>query len=128
MVRLLHQRGMSHPRLSTAGVCVNASPAPEERLDDPPPWLESLDGIWLMDLVGITCRFPLPRPDRVQNLGRLYVRLAHDPIVSRTDRLRFLSVYLEWGLRGRAGWKVWWREIDAASRKPAARSAACAGG
>jgi hypothetical protein len=128
MVRLLHQRGLSHPRLSIAGLAVSDVPTPEGRLNDPPPWLERLDGIWLMDLVGITNRLPVPRAERVQNLAVLYTSLTHDPIVSRTDRLRFLGVYLEWALRGRTGWKAWWREIDAASRKMVARRAADAQG
>jgi hypothetical protein len=128
LVRLLHQRGLSQPRLSTAGIAVSDTPAPEERLSDPPPWLESLDGIWLMDLVGITCRFPLPRSERVRNLARLFASLADEPTVSRTDRLRFLGIYLEWGVGGRAGWKTWWREIDTAARKLVARSTVCAEG
>jgi len=29
--------------------------------------------------------------------------------------LRFLRVYLRWGLRGRSGWKRWWRQIAEAT-------------
>jgi hypothetical protein len=116
VVRWLHQRGVSHPRLSAAGVVVSDGPTPQERLEDPPPWLSSVDGIWLADLVGIAHRFPLPRRDRLRNLANLYVSIARHSLVSRTDRLRFLGVYLQWGLRGRAGWKTWWRAIEAAAR------------
>jgi hypothetical protein len=31
--------------------------------------------------------------------------------------VRFLRVYLRWGLRGRIGWKRWWRQIEEATAR-----------
>jgi hypothetical protein len=32
-------------------------------------------------------------------------------------------MYLEWGLRGREGWKRWWHEIEQATLAKVARNA-----
>ena len=118
LLRLMHQRGVSHPAPERGGHSRERAIRRQRlRLDDPPPWLPALDGIWLTGLVGIACRFPLPRSERVQNLAVLYDSIEQDPAVSRSDLLRFLAVYLEWGLRGRAAWKTWWREVAAAVSK-----------
>ena len=57
----------------------------------------------------------LPHARRVQNLTRLNASFVHGGALTRTDRLRFLRVYLEWGLHGRTGWKSWWREVEQAT-------------
>jgi hypothetical protein len=31
-------------------------------------------------------------------------------------------VYLQWGLRGEAGWKIWWRQIERETRAKVARN------
>jgi hypothetical protein len=58
----------------------------------------------------------------VQNLARLHASFHRLPGVSRTDKLRFLRVYLAWGLRGRLGWKRWWAQVEAATRAKVARN------
>ena len=78
---------------------------------------------WLIDLVGVERRGKLRRSRRVQNLTRLHASFHRHPAVTRTDKLRFLRAYLEWGLRGRDGWKRWWREIEQATRAKVARNA-----
>src|SRR5207249_521385 len=45
LLRLLHQRGVSHGRLSASGILVGDAPTPGQRLEDPEPWLAALDGI-----------------------------------------------------------------------------------
>jgi hypothetical protein len=44
-------------------------------------------------------------------------------MLTRTDRLRFLRTYLQFHLVGRAGWKRWWRAVDAATRIKVERNA-----
>jgi hypothetical protein len=58
----------------------------------------------------------LPYSRRVQNLGRLNANFVQQTLLSRTDKLRFLRVYLQWGLKGRKGWKKWWKNIEQATR------------
>jgi len=79
--------------------------------------LVAQDMVWLIDLVGIApCRW-LSHARRVQNLARLNASFARSPHLTRSDKLRFLRVYMEWGINGRLGWKEWWREIDKATQK-----------
>jgi hypothetical protein len=59
----------------------------------------------------------------VQNLARLHASFLAMPLVTRTDKLRFLRMYLNWALVGRSNWKGWWNEIAAATRAKAARNA-----
>ena len=65
----------------------------------------------------------LPRSRRVQNLARLHASFCRTPSVTRTDKLRFLRIYLRWGLFGRGDWKNWWHEVEAATRLKIARNA-----
>ncbi len=64
----------------------------------------------------------LPRGRRVQNLARLHASFHRHPGVTRTDRLRFLRVYLLWGLRGRGDWKTWWRAVEQVTQAKIARN------
>jgi tRNA A-37 threonylcarbamoyl transferase component Bud32 len=84
--------------------------------------LVAQDAVWLIDLVGIAPCRRLSHARRVQNLARLSASFARSPSLSRSDKLRFLRVYMEWGIRGRLGWKEWWREIDEATRKKIKRN------
>jgi tRNA A-37 threonylcarbamoyl transferase component Bud32 len=73
---------------------------------------------WLIDLVGMRVRGKLSRARRVQNLARLHASFHHRADLTPTDKLRFLRTYLDWGLRGKQGWKRWWIAIaDATERK-----------
>jgi tRNA A-37 threonylcarbamoyl transferase component Bud32 len=78
--------------------------------------------VWFIDLVGVTRHGKLRRSRRVQNLARLHASFCNHPGLTRSDKLRFLRVYLRWGLRGRTGWKRWWREIAEATREKVQRN------
>jgi tRNA A-37 threonylcarbamoyl transferase component Bud32 len=94
----LHRRQVSHRDLKAANVLVNS------------------EAVWLIDLVGMAPYRKLSRRRRVQNLARLHASFHRCPHLSRTDKLRFLRIYLQWGLLGREGWKGWWREVSTATQ------------
>lgn len=109
LVRELHRRRLAHRDLKAANVLVQEVGA-DLRL-------------WLIDLVGVGRFRHLPRRRRVQNLARLHASFVQSPVLTRTDRLRFLRAYLECGLFGRERWKGWWREVERATRAKVARNA-----
>ncbi|HEV3257683.1 MAG TPA: lipopolysaccharide kinase InaA family protein [Gemmataceae bacterium] len=80
-------------------------------------------GCWLIDLVGVRRHRRLGRRRRVQNVARLNASFYRNAAVTRTDRLRFLRVYLQWGWSGTSGWKRWWQDIERATRAKAAHNA-----
>ena len=94
----LHRRQVSHRDLKAGNVLVNH------------------EGVWLIDLVGMAPYRHLSRRRRVQNLARLHASFHRSSSLSRTDKLRFLRIYLQWGLLGREGWKRWWREVSTATQ------------
>jgi tRNA A-37 threonylcarbamoyl transferase component Bud32 len=109
----LHQRRLSHRDLKAANVLVSG--------------VSTLSSgghvsLQLIDLVGVRRLRKLRRERRVQNLARLNVSFHHHPGLTRSDRLRFLRVYLRWGLRGRSGWKRWWRQIAEATANKVSRN------
>ncbi|HEY7428394.1 MAG TPA: lipopolysaccharide kinase InaA family protein [Gemmataceae bacterium] len=106
LIATLHQRLLSHRDLKAANLLVSG--------------VSSLASggevhICFIDLVGVRRTLKLRRPRRVQNLARLNASFVNHPGLTRSDRLRFLRVYLRWGLRGRMGWKRWWRQIEEAT-------------
>lgn len=104
LVRELHRRRLAHRDLKAANVLL---------VDGQP---------WLIDLVGVSRCRKLRRSRKVQNLARLNASFHASPALSRTDRLRFLRIYLQWGLRGRETWKRWWRAVARATATKAARN------
>jgi tRNA A-37 threonylcarbamoyl transferase component Bud32 len=104
LVRELHRRHLSHRDLKAANVLVAG------------------EQVWLIDLVGVSRPRHLTRARRVQNLARLNASFHDEPALTRTDKLRFLRVYLQWGLLGNGGWKKWWREIAQATADKVARN------
>jgi tRNA A-37 threonylcarbamoyl transferase component Bud32 len=116
LVRELHHRHLSHRDLKAANVLVQRSM--RRMLDE----TGGFGPIWLIDLVGVRRHRRLRRSRRVQNLARLHASFLHDPGVTRTDKLRFLRTYLQWGLRGQAGWKRWWRDAERATAAKVARN------
>lgn len=110
LVRELHQRRLSHRDLKAANILLARSEAAEP-------------ACWLIDLVGVTRHRRLPTARRVQNLARLHASVARHPALTRTDKLRFLRVYLRWGLAGRDRWKHWWHAVEQATRAKVARNA-----
>jgi tRNA A-37 threonylcarbamoyl transferase component Bud32 len=129
LVRALHQRRLSHRDLKAANilVCVEGSSAATKEKPGAAA-VEALaraggfPGLWLIDLVGVKNLRKLSRARRVKNLARLNASFCQTTRLSQTDRLRFLRVYLQWGVSGRATWKRWWQAIAAATRRKVARN------
>ncbi len=106
LVRELHRRRLGHRDLKAANLLIDGA-----------------GHLQLIDLVGVTRYARLPRGRRVQNLMRLNASFHEGNRLTRTDRLRFLRVYLQWGLRGRAGWKRWWQQVEQATADKVAQNA-----
>ncbi len=102
LVRDLHRRRLSHRDLKAANLLV------QQRTDGSP-------ALWLIDLVGVRRHRSLSRRRRVRDLARLNASFSRGGALTRADRVRFLRVYLSWGLGGKPGWKGWWREVDEAT-------------
>jgi tRNA A-37 threonylcarbamoyl transferase component Bud32 len=106
LLALLHQRRLSHRDLKAVNVLVGG--------------VSTLSGegdvqLHFIDLVGVRRLRKLHRSRRVQNLARLNTSFLDHPSLTCSDRLRFLRIYLRWGLHGRSGWKRWWRQIASAT-------------
>jgi hypothetical protein len=112
LVRELHHRRLLHRDLKAANLLVTPGQSPA----NPAP-------ISLIDLVGVTRPIKVRRQQRVRNLARLHASFHQHPGLTRTDKLRFLRVYLQWGLFGRERWKCWWRRIDSATQAKVRRNA-----
>lgn len=132
LIRDLHRRHLAHRDLKASNILFREPPqvdlAAEPTRSDAavvPRDLgaDPLSPFWLIDLVGVSRHRKVGRERRVQNLARLNASFHQRPSVTRTDRLRFLRVYLQWGLRGKQGWKGWWREVEKATLEKAARNA-----
>jgi tRNA A-37 threonylcarbamoyl transferase component Bud32 len=116
LARELHDRGLSHRDFKASNVLVQTRGA------TPPPRtlhavFRPLPRLYLIDLEGVERRRAISRPRKVQNLARLHASFHDHPLLSRTDKLRFLRTYMRWGLNGRQGWKAWWRQIAQATRR-----------
>ena len=120
LVRELHRRHLSHRDLKAVNILVASESGSSPVAGH---WPLAAPSVWLIDLVGVHRHRRLPRARRVQNLARLHASFCRDPALTRTDKLRFLRTYLQWGLRGKEGWKQWWRDIEAATRAKVARNA-----
>jgi tRNA A-37 threonylcarbamoyl transferase component Bud32 len=110
LIRTLNERSLSHRDLKAANILLEGDPAAER------PTLS------LIDLVGASLSYPVPRRRRVQNLARLQVSLANVPGRTRTDALRFLRAYLPWVNTTRSSWKALWRDVDRACRSKEAQN------
>jgi hypothetical protein len=109
LIHDLHGRGIGHRDLKASNILVRSVRASGGR--QPPEELQ----VWLIDLVGMTRQRKLRRARKVQNLARLNASFLQNPRIRRSDRLRFLQIYLKCALKGRSGWKRWWQQIEAAS-------------
>jgi len=105
LVRSLHERQLSHRDLKAANILLTDGAA------------------WLIDLVGVSRHRKLPHARRLQNLSRLHAGFHDNRTLTRTDKLRFLRTYLQWGLFGRQDWKGWWRAMETATQSKVARNA-----
>ena len=110
LIRSLHDRSLSHRDLKSANILIRT-----DTIDDE-------DRLSLIDLVGVRLRHPLPARRRVQNLARLGISLEAVPGRTRTDALRFLRLYLPWGLSPLNDWKAFWRSIERAMRAKRSRN------
>ncbi len=110
LIRSLHDRSLSHRDLKASNILIKVGSGGE------------IDQLSLIDLVGVHLRHPLPRRRRIQNLARLCLSLSFVPERTRTDLLRFMRLYLPWGLSPLADWKGLWREIDRAVGAKRARN------
>jgi tRNA A-37 threonylcarbamoyl transferase component Bud32 len=108
VVRELHRRGLSHRDLKAPNLLTALDP--------------DVHQFWLIDLVGVRRRDRISRRRRAANLARLHTSFRDHPLVTRTEKLRFLRIYLNWGLRGKTGWKAWWRAIAEATQAKVARN------
>jgi tRNA A-37 threonylcarbamoyl transferase component Bud32 len=99
-IRLMHERGMSHRDLKAANILVTAD-----------------GGCQFLDLAGVQIHRRVNHRIRVRDLMRLNASFLKSTAVTRTTRLRFLRTYLIWGLRGREGWKSWWKEVERATQE-----------
>jgi tRNA A-37 threonylcarbamoyl transferase component Bud32 len=102
LVRSLHERSLSHRDLKASNILIQTNP------------IDGSDRLSLIDLVGVRLQHPLPWRRRIQNLARLCLSLSTVPQRTRTDALRFLRLYLPWGLSPLNDWKGIWRSIDKA--------------
>jgi tRNA A-37 threonylcarbamoyl transferase component Bud32 len=110
LVRSLHDRSLSHRDLKAANILINC-----QSTDGP-------DRLSVIDLVGVHLRHPIPWNRRVQNLARLCISLDAVPGRNRPDFLRFLRLYLPWGLSPLNDWKGFWRSIEAGVRSKRSRN------
>lgn len=132
LIRDLHRRHLCHRDLKATNVLFNKGDGHLFRCAKkmPIPFIgaqtlgpDSATPFWLIDLVGATRHRRAPKRRRLQNLARLNASFWHDHRLTRTDRLRFLRVYLQWGFFGKEGWKGWWRDVEKATRAKVARNA-----
>src|SRR4029077_1080403 len=111
LVLELHRRMLSHRDLKAANILMSPARCPLSRLhaQDTGAPVNALTP-WLIDLVGLSPYRRLRRARRVQNLARLHASFHQHKSLTRTDKLRFLRVYLQWGVLARGDWKRWWRD------------------
>lgn len=105
-LRRLHDSGFDHRDLKFPNLLVSNDPG-ELR-------------VWLLDLDGIRLWGELPAGRAAQNLARLCVSALAHQAASRSERLRFLKIYL--GKQFGSEWKDWWRLIARLSLQKLARN------
>lgn len=110
LVRMMHDRSLSHRDVKASNILVRREAAPGE------------PSLTLIDLVGVRLNHPLPMHRRIQNLARLSVSLDGAPGRTRSATLRFLRAYLPHRLNRKDEWKALWRAIDAATHVKRARN------
>jgi hypothetical protein len=124
LVRALHARHLSHRDLKAANILVQKAPdLGRDQNQVSLPGTQLFGPLWLIDLVGVQRHRRLPKQRRIQNLTRLHVSFLRWPLLTWTDRLRFLRIYLGWGLTGKQGWKEWWRAIARETQAKVERNA-----
>jgi len=110
LLRRLHRHRFYHQDLKGANILVQSSANLGQT------------SLVFIDLVGVVRGRRVSRRRRARDLARLHVSFHDDPRLSRTDKLRFLRIYLQWALRGKNGWKSWWRQIAQTTQAKVARN------
>lgn len=110
LLRTLHERRVTHRDLKASNVL--ASPT-----DDP-----ARPRLWLIDLDGVETWRAVPPSRRFQNLARFAVSFDKSPFLTRTDRLRFLRLYLGREFRSPGVWKSMWRSVRAEAERKIRRN------
>lgn len=100
LIRELHRRHLSQRDLKASNLLVQDRPGEENAFE-----------LSFVDLVGVRRYRVLPQRRRMQDLARLHVSFFHNSRLTRTDKLRFLRTYAQWGLFGKNDWKRWWHKI-----------------
>lgn len=118
-VREMHRRQVSHRDLKSPNIMLAESAcamSPPPAGATPSLFPVPMAGIWFLDLAGASLHARLGSRRRVQNLTRLNAGMHEQRVLTRTDRLRFLRSYLQWGLFGKHGWKKWWKAVARATQ------------
>ncbi len=112
MVRTMHDRAISHRDLKAPNVILEGAAT---HPDCATPVL--------IDLVGVRVGRAVPFRQRAKELARLNASFLNSRLVTRTDRLRFLRMYLGAGEElGMGGWRVWWAAIREATAAKIAKN------
>lgn len=106
LIRTMHDRQVSHRDLKAANILLQGTECEPV----------------LLDLVGVVMGRTVSFADRVRDLARLNASFRNATGLTCTDRLRFLRVYLNWGLHGHTDWKNWWNAVEQATRAKVARN------
>jgi tRNA A-37 threonylcarbamoyl transferase component Bud32 len=101
LLRTMHERRVTHRDLKASNVLASATADP------------AAPDLWLIDLDGVSTWKTPPEAARVQNLARINVSFVKSREITRTERLRFLRIYLGRRFADRAVWKDLWRKIAA---------------
>lgn len=104
----LHRLGLAHRDMKAANFLVQQNADTNNK-----------PKLFFIDLVGMTRPRHLRQATMMQNLARLWVSFQSCPWLKRTDRLRFLLIYLETyrNRKKRSPWKTWWKGIAALSQQ-----------
>ena len=112
LLRTLHHHGASHRDLKANNILLQGAARD----------LETAVPV-LIDLVGVRTGKPLGEGRRARELARLNASFLRSPLLSYTDRLRFLQRYLLASLGMPGDWKPWWKAIRSATEAKMARNA-----
>lgn len=108
-LRQMHERRVTHPDLKASNILVTIE-----------SW-EAEPNFWLVDLDGVRTWRRVPRSRKVQNIARCWLSFHDSAVFTRTDRIRFLRMYL--GPDAQDDWKKLWRAVDRAARRKIRRNA-----
>lgn len=103
LIKRLHARGFAHRDFKAANILIASS------REDP----SQLPRISLVDLDGLSLKRLVTEEHARRAIARLSVSLEPYAVITRTDRLRFLKLYLAgWGCED-SRWKTDWKDLAA---------------